>query len=162
MDLAGPGPTLQPGSQPPAGGPRAALSRVLAALLLGAALLLASTPPGVTQEESADAIPDRLSSAVADSPDGEFVPGRLLVKTTEDEDLEAVNRRLRARTEEELPDLDIEVIEFSPSRPVEDVAAAYEREPGVEYAEPYFVRRLAATRRNLTSPIPWRSGSPRS
>ncbi len=141
MQLAGSEP-LQPESQTP--GRRA--RGTLAALLVAATLILVLSSSGGAQEEPpTDDVPDRPSSTVGAAPDEEFVTGRLLVKTAGDKDLEATNRRLRARTGEELPALGIEVVEFSPSRPVEAVAAAYARDPAVEYAEPDFIRRPAAT-----------------
>jgi subtilisin family serine protease len=58
--------------------------------------------------------------------------------------LESVNERLDTRTTEAFPALDIKVVEFDRDRPVEEVLAAYRRDPKVEYAEPDFFRYPAA------------------
>ena len=123
---------------------------LLAGVLFVALLLVASpgvSPAQETQEENVNAAPERPSFEYPEDPEQEFVPGRLLVKARSEEsndDIEQANRRLGARTEEEFPELDIKLVEFDSSRPVEKVAAAYEQDPDVEYAVPDRIRHPAA------------------
>lgn len=72
----------------------------------------------------------------------DFVEGRLLVKLEGDAtsaDLAALNRRNDARTEEDLPRSDLNVVDLPADLPVGEAAALYEASPDVEYAEPDFL-----------------------
>lgn len=124
-------------------GSAAYTKRLLAGTLL--TVLFAMVPSGVSpaQEEDGEPVPERPSFEYPEGQKQEFVPGRLLVKASSEEsedDVEQANRRLGAHTEEEFPELGIKLVEFDPSRPVKKVAAAYERDPDVEYAVPDLLR----------------------
>jgi thermitase len=78
----------------------------------------------------------------------EFDPGKIIVKLEEDatpRDLRELNRENNARTEEDLPRSDVNVIDLPSDTTVQEGIEAYEDSPDVEYAEPDFLLEPTAT-----------------
>lgn len=78
----------------------------------------------------------------------EFDPGKIIVKLEEDatpRDLRELNRENNARTEEDLPRSDVNVIDLPSDTTVQEGIEAYEDSPDVEYAEPDFLLGPTAT-----------------
>ena len=78
----------------------------------------------------------------------EFADDQIIVKLEEEAtqaDLVALNRRNDARTEEDLPRSDVNVIDLPRGLPIREAIQSYEASPDVEYAEPDFLLQPTAT-----------------
>src|SRR5215210_3386792 len=78
----------------------------------------------------------------------EFIPGEVIVGLEEDAtqaDLAALNRQTDARTEEDLPHSDVNLVDLPPDLGVGEAIRRYEASPDVEYAEPNFKVYPSAT-----------------
>lgn len=78
----------------------------------------------------------------------EFDSGKIIVKLEEHatlRDLRELNRENNARTEEDLPRSDVNVIDLPSDTTVQEGIEAYEDSPDVEYAEPDFLLEPTAT-----------------
>jgi thermitase len=96
-----------------------------------------STQKVKTQTEAGAA--DQASFPAPD--DGEIVPGEVIVGLEEDAtqaDLAALNRQTDARTEEDLPRSDVNLVDLPRDLGVREAVQRYEASPDVEYAEPNF------------------------
>lgn len=80
--------------------------------------------------------------------DREFARGKIIVKLEEEatqRDLRELNRENDARTEEDLPRSDLNVVDLPSGTTVREGIAAYEDSPDIEYAEPDFILEPTAT-----------------
>ncbi len=71
-----------------------------------------------------------------------FAKDQIIVKLDEgatQSDLATLNRRNDARTEEDLPRSDVNVVDLPSDLPVQEAVRRYEASPAVEYAEPDFL-----------------------
>ncbi|MGD9048665.1 MAG: S8 family serine peptidase [Anaerolineae bacterium] len=119
--------------------PSTRLSR-LASVVLLALLLLAGVQPLAAQ---------RLDPGPASgSPDQEYAPGQLLVRfrtpatgrrAVEMLAAQGISRLRRIEA------LDVDVLRLPPELPVEEAVAVFDQMPEVEYAEPNYILRVAAT-----------------
>ncbi len=78
----------------------------------------------------------------------EFVPGEVIVGLEEDAtqaDLAAINHQTDARTEEDLPQSDVNLVDLPPDLGVGEAVRRYESSPDIEYAEPNFKIYPSAT-----------------
>ena len=78
----------------------------------------------------------------------EFAEDQIIVKLDEDAaqaDLSTLNRRFDARTEEDLPRSDLNVVDLPSNLGVEEAVARYEASPDVEYAEPDYLMKPTAS-----------------
>jgi thermitase len=77
-----------------------------------------------------------------------FAPGRIIVKAEEEAPanaVESLNRENDASIEERLPVSGVEIVDLPRDLSVSEAVERYEASPNVEYAEPDFEVRLAAT-----------------
>ena len=78
----------------------------------------------------------------------EFAEGRIIVQLEEEAtpaDLTALNQRNDARTEEDLPRSDVNVVDLPSDLTVKEAVERYEASPDVEYAEPDFLLQPTAS-----------------
>ena len=116
------------------------LNLIAGALL--AALVCFVAYGGVTQQASTQTkgAVEQPSFPAPDEP--EFVPGEVIVGLEESAtqaDLAALNQRTDARTEEDLPLTDANVVDLPQDLSVGEAVQRYEASPDVEYAEPNFL-----------------------
>ncbi len=79
-------------------------------------------------------------------PEGDFARGQIIVKLEEgatQADLANINERNDARTEENLPASDVNVVDLPGDLAVREAVERYEASPDVEYAEPDYVLQPA-------------------
>src|SRR5215211_9156167 len=118
---------------------------------LVATLMVAVTVQGATQEveSQTNGQGEAREQPSFPAPDGrEFAEGQIIVKLEEgatQADLAALNRRNDARTEENLPHSDVNVVDLPEDLGVGDAVRRYEASPDVEYAEPDFLLQPAQT-----------------
>ena len=115
----------------------------LAVILVVLVILQGATQRAETQirEGGASAV-ERPSYPPANG--SEFAEGQIIVKLEEDAtpaDLAALNRRNDARTEEDLPLSELNVVDLPNDLGVGEAVQRYEASPAVEYAEPDFLLR---------------------
>src|SRR5215210_1036421 len=117
---------------------------------LAATLMVAVNVQGATQETETP-IDGQQGEAKPSfpAPDGrEFAEGQIIVKLEEgatQADLAALNRRNDARTEENLPHSDVNVVDLPSDLTVGEAVRRYETSPDVAYAEPDFLLQPAQT-----------------
>jgi thermitase len=117
---------------------------------LVATLMVAVTVQGATQEVESQTGPqgEAREQPSFTAPDGrEFAEGQIIVTLEEgatQADLAALNRRNDARTEENLPHSDVNVVDLPEDLGVEEAVRRYEASPDVEYAEPDFLLQIVA------------------
>ena len=78
----------------------------------------------------------------------EFAEGRIIVKLEEETsqaDLASLNQRNDARTEEDIPRSDVNVVDLPSDLTVREAVQRYEASPDVEYAEPHFLLQPTVT-----------------
>ncbi len=126
---------------------------VLAATLLLSIVWQGSTQEAKTQTEGQDAAVEQPSFP---TPNGEeFAEDRIIVKLeggATSADLAALNRRNDARTEEDLPRSDVNVVGLPNDLAVGEAVRRYEDSPGVEYAEPDFLLQPTVSPNDPSSP----------
>src|SRR5215210_2127203 len=119
---------------------------------LTATLLVLLVLQGSTQE--AETQTDNRTGSNAGQPsfptpnDEEFSRGQIIVKLEEgatQADLTALNQRNDARTEENLPRSDVNVVDLPSDLTVQEAVQRYEASPDVEYAEPDFLLQPTAS-----------------
>src|SRR5918992_3882323 len=118
---------------------------------LAATLLLFIVLQGATQEvetqpqQQADV---REQSTYPPTDGSEFAKDQIIVVLEEEAtqaDLTALNQRNDARTEEDLPQSDVNVVDLPSDLTVGEAVQRYEASPDVEYAEPDFLLQPAQT-----------------
>jgi thermitase len=124
----------------------------LLAAVLTATLLVFVVLQGATQEVETQT--DNRAGSSAEQPsfptpsDEEFARGQIIVELEEgatQADLVALNQRNDARTEENLPRSDVNVVDLPSDLAVGEAVQRYEASPDVEYAEPDFLLQPAQT-----------------
>ncbi len=124
----------------------------LLAAVLTATLLVFVVLQGATQEVETQT--DNRAGSSAEQPsfptpsDEEFARGQIIVELEEgatQADLVALNQRNDARTEENLPRSDVNVVDLPSDLAVGEAVQRYEASPDVEYAEPDYLLQPAAS-----------------
>ncbi len=118
----------------------AAALKIFLVATLGAMLVALSAGTAKAADEERPTFPTRG--------DTEFAEDQIIVVLEEEAtqaDLAALNRRNDARTEENLPRSDVNVVDLPRDLSVREAVRRYEASPDVEYAEPDFLLQPAQT-----------------
>lgn len=127
---------------------------ILVAAVMSVALMFfsaqASSQEAVIQPAPDSA--DREKPSFDADEDREFASDRIIVKIEEDatqKDLDQLNRENGARTEEDLPRSDVNVVDLPRNLSVGEAVEVYEEDPDIEYAEPdYLIEPVQAKSAN--------------
>jgi thermitase len=114
--------------------------KMLFVATLGTTLMVLSAGTARAADEGHSAFPTQGGK--------EFAEGQIIVKLEEEAtqaDLAALNRRNDARTEEDLPRSDVNVVDLPSHLPVGEAVQRYEASPNVEHAEPDFLLQPTAS-----------------
>lgn len=113
-----------------------------------ATVVLSIVIQGATQEVETQTEQTGEQPTYPPGPDEDFARGQIIVGLEEEadqSDLAGLNRRNDARTEENLPNSDVSVVDLPADLPVGEAVERYEASPSVEYAEPDYILQPTQT-----------------
>ncbi len=119
------------------------LTLFVASLIAVAIIVL--TVQSISQEADSQTTAENTSDekpSFEASDDREFDQDKIIVKVEEDatqRDLNELNRENNARTEENLPHSDVNVVDLPRDLSVDEAVETYEEDPDIEYAEPDYL-----------------------